>query len=251
MAKKKKTNLSPLLIKIFIIFILLVACLVGVFAGVKHTLLNSQYFQVKAIVIDPSLQFVDKKDLGYLKGMNVFKVDLKKVQKTLGFKYPEVSQLKVVRKFPNQIALVAKKRTPVVQGKIGSKFIVLDSFGVVLALSDKEDKDIIVVNGLDQNQKITRTGTVLKDERSRAALEIGQKYLAEQSLGAVKLLKIDVENLSKVYCQLSNGIDVILDKSQIETKIKVLAFLLTRTEIDLNSVKYIDLRYKDPILGKK
>ena len=65
------------------------------------------------------------------------------------------------------------------------------------------------------------------------------------------MINIHVDNLLKIYFHLSNGLQVIVDQERIDQKIKLLAFVLAQKKIDLEQTKYIDLRFKEPVLGKK
>ena len=60
--------------------------------------------------------------------------------------------------------------------------------------------------------------------------------------------KIDVDNLKEIDFHLSNGLKIIVDKTDIERKMNTLAMVLSRNRLDTEQVKYIDLRFKDPIL---
>ncbi|MCK5081648.1 MAG: cell division protein FtsQ, partial [Candidatus Omnitrophica bacterium] len=61
----------------------------------------------------------------------------------------------------------------------------------------------------------------------------------------------NVENLSKIQFTLSNGLVIILDRNNIDRRIKVLGVVLSQGKLDMKQVKYVDLRFKEPIIGKK
>ena len=43
----------------------------------------------------------------------------------------------------------------------------------------------------------------------------------------------------------------MIDSGNIDGKIKTLSMIIDRTGISLAEVKYIDLRFKEPLIGKK
>jgi hypothetical protein len=42
-----------------------------------------------------------------------------------------------------------------------------------------------------------------------------------------------------------------LDREKIAQRIKVLGVVLSQGNLDMDHVKYVDLRFKEPIIGKK
>jgi len=152
MPKRKKTKMFPLAVKISIIFISAVALTWFVSKKTVAVLESSDYFDVKIIVIDPSLQFINKRDLTKLKRKNIFKVDLKAVQRRLSSKYPQISDLKVIRRFPSQIYLTAKKRLPFAQMRVKEGTVILDDSGVVLSIKNKENSQLPLIQGFINGQ---------------------------------------------------------------------------------------------------
>src|SRR3989338_794735 len=63
----------------------------------KQFFLESGYFRIKEIVIEPSLQMEESYELRHLIGKNIFTVNLHTVHRNIQFKYPQMSQLKIVR----------------------------------------------------------------------------------------------------------------------------------------------------------
>ncbi len=73
-----------------------------------------------------------------------------------------------------------------------------------------------------------------------------------QNEESIMLIKdINIENLSKIQLTLSNQLDVIIDRDKVAQKIRVLGVILAQERLDLKEVKYVDLRFKEPIIGKK
>ena len=60
-----------------------------------------------------------------------------------------------------------------------------------------------------------------------------------------------MENLSKIHLVIGRNLDIIVDKDRIQDKLKNLELIFTQGKLDLSTVKYIDLRFNEPVLGKK
>lgn len=251
MARKKKFQIPHSFIKYTLLLVLLIGVCFGLYKGISILLTKTEYFKVKTIVIDPSLRFINKRDLVRMKGKNIFLIDLKAFEKKLNRKYPQVSHLKLVKRFPDQIIIAAKKRLPLAQVRIDDKFCVLDSNGVVLEVSKKKAKRTTLILGSQFNQISPVLGLTLNSKRVNIALNIINGFKAKKELLSYSIKNIDVADLSKITMLLSNGLEVIVDKDIVSKNIRILAVILSQRQIDFNEVKYLDLRFKEPIIGKK
>jgi len=219
-------------------------------AVIRH-FTTAERFKVKSVVIDPSLQFIHNRDLQSLIDKNIFKLDLSSIERQLGYKYPQASELKITRRFPNRIAIMAKKRSPFAQIGVNGKTVVLDDEGVVLTVADKSVEEIPAILGARSDRLRLVRGLPLKGDDVQFALKVIRLVGMNGSLSGYSIDEVNVENLSKVYCLLNNKVQVILDRSQLSHKIRVLGVVLSEGKLDLKEVRYIDLRFKEPIIGKK
>lgn len=254
MARKKKRSLSPLIIKAFLILIVIVAAFgIGLLCYVEggDMLLESRRFAVKTIVIDPSLKFIQHRDLNVMQGKSIFEVDLQDMEQKLMLKYPEISELRVERKFPDQIHLVAKKRVQLAQLPHESSFLVLDDEGVVMAKSERKNKELPSIEGFKIPRGPVQLGNRIRYNQVKTALDIVRSFNANTSLSSYRIDNLDVDQTSKILVYLDKDIKAILDDQRVDRKINVLGFVLTQGNLDLREVNYIDLRFKDPIIGKK
>jgi len=186
--------------------------------GAIHLLQKSDYFRIQSVVIDPSLQFINKRDLKSLMGKNIFEVDLKAAQRKLSYKYPQASQLKMMKRFPNRIGVVAKQRHPFAQVQIKDKTVTLDQEGVILSSEEKGDKDLPYIIGTKSgDQKLVR-GLPLRGSDIQMALKIAKLFEANDSLSSYAVSEINMENFSKIYFTLSNHLQVIVDRDKIAQK---------------------------------
>ena len=149
MAKRKNIKPSPTALKIILVLIVTPLLAYVMCREVLQRVMFSDYFKVKSILIDdPALQFIDKQDLSRLRGRNIFAVNLKDIQNKLNAKYPQVSGIKILRNFPDQIQVVAKKRLPFIQISFAGKVLTLDLKGVVLSTSSPDDLNLPMILGL-------------------------------------------------------------------------------------------------------
>jgi len=183
--------------------------------------------------------------------INVILKDLKAVQRKLNYKYPQAAKLKVIKRFPNQISVLAKQRVPFAQLEVKKKIVIVDKEGVVLSLEEKRDKKLPDITGIKFNNPELVLGMPLRGSDIWLTLKIIKLFKANRSLAAYSISGINIENLSKINFTLSNHLNVIIDRDKIAQKIRVLSIVLAQDRLNLKDVKYVDLRFKEPILGKK
>ncbi|MBF0384601.1 MAG: cell division protein FtsQ/DivIB [Candidatus Omnitrophica bacterium] len=252
MAKKRPTiKISPSVTKGIIILIVLAGLLYGSYRAANSWLVNSNYFKVKAVVIDPSLQFISLRDVDFLKGESIFEIDLKKVQRKISQKYPQVSDLKVFRRFPDEILLNAKKRYPFAQISFWGKLLTLDEDGVLLSAANKREASLSLISGLKNSDKNVRPGFPVGGRDLRVAFIILDEFNKARPNANFRVEEMDASNLSNIVLTLTNKLKVIAEEDDIKGKMRVLGFLLSQRELDFEKIKYIDLRFKEPIIGKK
>ncbi|MCK5178577.1 MAG: cell division protein FtsQ/DivIB [Candidatus Omnitrophica bacterium] len=251
MARKKKSTTQPFVIKFILITLLVAGIGFGITSGLIYLFRHTEYFRIRSVIIDPSLQFINKRDLRNIVGKNIFEIDIKAIQRRLSYKYPQASELKVMKRFPNRIDVLAKQRFPFAQIRVKAHVATLDDEGVVLSTEGEADKDLPLITGIKaDNRKLVR-GMPFRGTDIKIALKIANLFRAEKSLSSHSIDTINVENLSKIHFTLSNDLMIILDRNNIERRIKVLGVVLSHGKLDMKQVKYVDLRFKEPIIGKK
>ncbi len=250
----RKKNKKPLLsfrllrnltLSIFVIFLILV-----LYQSIMRELKASRHFKIREIVCDPTLQFLKSSRLASLKGKSIFEVNLSALQKQLQNQYPEISQLKLSRRFPAQIRVSAQKRIPFATIEINHKNYTVDPEGIILSQSWR---DLPVITGLKPRREIIFPGQILKGYDLQSALKVLKAFKTNKYLSATQILRIDVESLSQieVYIHIPGELKILVDQNNIAQKIQMLSLLLSQAKLKLEDVHYIDLRFREPIIGRK
>ena len=250
MAKKRQEKLQPLVKVIVIGLTFLFLGLIAWKKG-KDFLLASSYFQIRSIVVEPSNQFLDQNDLTKILGKNIFTIDLQDLERKLSLKYPQMYQVRILRRFPNQIAILTRKRNPLVQIGFRNKYFVVDDKGVVIAMSLSPHPSYPFLEGFKIGNKKLLVGTSIRNHHFDMATKIIKAYYKNSVLANYKVFKIDVVNLSQIDLYLSNTLRVILDGENLDRKMDMLALILSQRQLNLSRVKYIDLRFNEPAIGEK
>jgi hypothetical protein len=74
-------------------------------------------------------------------------------------------------------------------------------------------------------------------------------FKASPYLGRWRIHAVQAGNLSKIDMLVGENMHVILDQDDTQDKIELLQMLISANKINLNQVKYIDLRFKEPVIA--
>jgi len=248
--KKIKINFPPIVIRVSLIVFFASIMGFAAYKGVSNFLSKSPYFKIKAIQYDETLQFINKRELAKLKGKNIFSVDLNEIQKKLRRRYPQLERLRIMKRFPDQIIVLARERHPFAQIELNGKILTLDIGGVVLSSLGKRNKKLPFISGLQQEKGYFALGVPLKGRDILTALEIIEVFQEERLLSKYRIKLVNMENASKIQLTLSNKLDIIIDQDKMISKFRKLGVILIKSKINSKEVKYIDMRFKEPIVKK-
>jgi len=227
----------------FIGFVLFTA-----YVNAVEFLTSSPLFEVKDVMIDRSIQFIDLRALKDLKGTNIFKIDIQKVDRQIAEHYPYIAQLRVVRQLPDRILVLAKKREPLMQIFYKKKYLLLDSEGVPLYYT-LQPALLPQVYGIPLERDWLFLGRAIRGPEMSKVVDILNMFKQSAYLRRWRIHAVQAENLSKIDLLVGENMHVILDQDDTEDKIELLQMLASSNKIDLDKVKYIDLRFKEPVIA--
>jgi len=237
---------------IFLIFLVLFFYNSGL-----NYLRHSPLFEVREIVKSPALSFIHSRHLQRLIGRNLFAVDLRRVQQQLQLQYPHIDRLRIVREFPNRLCLRAETRDPLAWFQVAGKKVLLDK--TATALPDQgTTKDLPEIRGISEEPRLV-LGKPLNNERARIALDIIQEINQNKYLHPYPVQAVDMQHLSKIgvfltvssFPLVKDHLYVLMDRDRISKKVQTLGILLSQGNLKTTEIKYIDLRFKEPILAQR
>lgn len=249
--KVKKIKASPAIVRWAAFLTITMAVLWGFSKHIVNFVKTSDYFLVKEIWYESSLRFMESNEITGLKGKNIFDVDLSKVERQLQLRYPQFAQLRVLRRFPNQILVVARERMPFVQAELEGKIVTLDDKGVILAVNEPLESQLPYISGASALKKRITTGMLVEDLDIQLSLKIIKSCQMDRVLRMYHITKMDISNLSQISFYILDNLKIIMDQERFLYQLRMLNLVLSQAKIDSETVKYIDLRFKEPILGKK
>jgi len=248
MAKKSSVNISRIAVIRVIVFLFIGFVIFTGYVNAVEFLTSSPLFEIKEVMIDRSIQFIDQRVLKDLKGTNIFKVDIKKIDRQIAQRYPYIAQLRVVRQLPDRILVLAKKREPLMQVYFKKKYLLLDTEGVALYYI-LQAADLPQVSGIPLERNGLFLGGHIRSQELNKTVDILNMFKQSAYLRRWRIHAVQAGNLSKIDLLVGENMHVILDQEDTQDKIELLQMLISSNKIDLNKVKYIDLRFKEPVIA--
>lgn len=250
-----------ILMRLFILISLVV--IVGGIIRLQYFLINAPYFQVKGpiIILEDKGRIIAKGEIVNifkefcLKNYsslhpNIFKLNFTGLKNTL-LENPKIENVMVQRKFPHNILIKVKSRTPMANLVINSSVFGVDKN--LVAFKMKSRQDLPIISGLGS----LKTGEPLQNKRLKEALSI---------ISTLKEYKIELlHHISKI--DISNQYDIVIITKIGETKIHMgtqlepnklierlreLSTILKYFQQDNQKIpEYIDLRFDNIIVKER
>jgi cell division septal protein FtsQ len=253
--RKQSRSLNPDIIRtvgLVCIFVLGIALAVLALAAFLRGVFASPLFTVRSVMIAENIQPLELPELVKLKGQNLFAVDLSRLEEKVHAKYPQLADLRIMRQYPDQIRVTALKREPFAQVFLDGRVSVIDRQGYMIGAPGEGQGSLTLIKGL-KRQKVA-AGTLVQDERVKLGIMIVTLFHQDRRLSSVGFEGMNVDDVTRIVCDLKieeAEFQVFIDKDNAAARLKILADVLSRGGLDLQQIKYMDLRFGEPILGQK
>lgn len=260
MKKQKITRAVKIPVIVILVLVTAVVFIGYLWQGFKRL----EYFRIREVITSQPLTV----DLSYLKGKNIFALDLSAQARYLYDLYPEYRKIRLVRVLPNRLFVDFIKREPVAYIRLYKYFSVDEECVLFDAPVSSPMPQLPVIVGLETKILGPKTGKKFEVKGLMLALNIIKDVQAHRALRFWKLKKIDVTDaaaasffigtpLKKVSLLAGNSssdseqFEVKVGKDDTADKINILTDLLIQLKNDWINIKYIDLRFKEPVVKFK
>jgi cell division septal protein FtsQ len=230
----------------------------------KNILRNLDYFRVKDVLVDSE----GTGDFSYLKGRNIFDIDVTQEAEYISQAYPGYKRIKVIRVLPNRLFIDFVKRRPVAILKLYRFFSIDDELVLFETGNEPAMTELPLIIGLETKIFGPKAGTRYSIKELTQAVEIIKSIQNNRTLKDYKIKKIEVHNANYLTCFISVpwviygnaqkqpalGSDILqvrFNQEAIQDKLDLLTGLFSQIKNDLNKISYIDLRFKEPVIKFK
>lgn len=247
---------------------LILFCVVALFAVIFVTgyiwtiFRSSDYFKIKDVVCKEAVGA----DFSYIKGKNIFAINLEKESRYIQSFHPDYKRIKLVRVFPDRIFVYFVKRTPLALVKLHKDFI-MDREGVLCNLPvGPQRPELPLVTGLETKIFGPSAGKSYNIKETALVLKIIREFEKNRAFKNYRIKRIDVKNINNASIFLLfppeaadfsrgnnrglayDGLEVKLGEDNISRKMSILGAVITRGKLGLANIKYIDLRFVKPVI---
>lgn len=234
-----------------------VVFIVLVFILAKAFLYRSDYFRLRTIearVVAPESALVPsiKYDqlLSLYKGRNVFSLNLKSIENFFEEVYPDAKEITANIALPDKIVVRLKCRWPAAILR-GDRSYVIDNDGYLLSgVYSASSKSLIVIEGIGTGPS-ARAGRRFRSENLKPALELLKEIRRARFLARYGVSRINAADPANMAFYLASGVEVKIGSEDFRDRLKILEKTLRDPRLILEKIDYIDVRFKDAVIGPK
>lgn len=226
--------------RLLVIFILIL--------GIVLFFRNSRYFKLEDIeIVDASnaIELSAAELLKIYKGRNIFDVDINSLSSQIKEDFPVIETAVVKRTLPNKIEIDIVPRLAVAKVKT----FPIDRTGMILSPGVKSGK-LPTITGLSMWLR-PRVGGRFKGDRLEKAILLIDALKESSVLSEHGVKTIDVANQKNLSFYLENDIEVKIGGEDFPERLAILKTTLKSPGLDKENIKYIDLQFKDVVIGTK
>lgn len=246
--RRKKFKFPLRAIIIVTLILLSIASLLFLFI---RFLVALDYFKIKEVEYSGLFgERVQKEKSDYI-GESIFKIDLKKASRRLSVLFPEYKSIIVKRMLPDRVIINFVPRRAVAKIKL-SEFFYIDKEGVLfLPVEQKEDKSHLpLIVGLETKIVNPRSGVRCNNSVLLKTLEFIDNFNRDADLNTkLKIKNINLTNINDVFLFTTSDCRINLGRvDSLDKKLLILQKLLSKIDHEVDKTKYIDLRFREPVV---
>ena len=232
---------------------------------------TADYFRVREVIANQ----VSPIDLSYLKGKNIFGFSLAQESENIVRFCPDCSRVRLARIIPDRIFVEFVKRRPVAFIKF-YRYFAVDAEGVIFS-SSRQPQDsglpdgqagLPIILGLETKIFGPKSGMRYNNKELSLALLILKEAGKNRLFRDYRIQKINVTGEDNVTIQIpilrgqdtyanwkapgkNEFLEIKIGQGNIRDKVAIIAGLINQEKHHLESINYIDLRFKEPVIKFK
>lgn len=254
----KKNKSARLPVKLAATAAVTLFILAGITVYSLRRLYTCDYFKVKNVTARGG----SAREFSYLTGRNILAIDLEYEAARMLELCPGCAKITMVRLLPDRIFVDFIKRKAVALVRLYRQFASDEDGTLFYELSASGESAMPVIYGLERKIFGPKPGKRYNVRELSHALNIIKEANKNAALKNYKISKIDVTNISNTTVFIPfpanpktlaapESLEVRLGAENAKDKISILARLLIAGGDDIVNIKYIDLRFKEPVIKLK
>ena len=215
--------------------------------GVWRLVTVSDAFRVTRVELPAGVEDLTVPEL---RGVNIWSVNLPALAEALNDQRPEWKWVRVTRLLPTTIRIDVRQRAPVAQVQLGTWHAV-DAEGYVFATGAAERlPDLPSLQGAAEPKAPVKAGRVNASTKLGLGVKVVDALRRADALRAHRLTSVDVGDPRRLTFMLDDAVEVRCGSAdELDGQLARLGAVLQRLEQQAISVRYVDLRFPDPVIG--
>lgn len=242
--KKRKLKIP---VKSIIIILLSFAALYLSLRSLSGLLWSSEYFNIRVIRTNNK-----NIDLLFLLGKNIFSLNLNKEAQNILAMYPNYHKIRLIRRLPNALSVVVSERKALAYLRL-YRYFAVDGEGVLFNLDNNPlNPNLPIIMGLQAKILGAQAGRSYSHVKELLfCLDLIKEFTATRGLKRYTIKKIDAARPENLSFYMLENMEIKIGQADIERKIQLLNSILAHLGSEALKVKYIDLRFKEPVIKYK
>ncbi len=252
---KLDLNLSPRKLAALFLFIVSTCVFIGTYRFSRAPNFNVEFVEIRFKKLNNSAENLFYKFKGEV---NIFRKDLFSSLKSFAFTLSSDAKYIIIKRvFPCKILIYIVERTPYLRIKtkkgiftVDKDFVILDSVKKNVYLQGEISAHILpMVTGLEEGLAGAGRHCKISSSRLNIAGDLLKSYNSSALAKYFFISTIDVKQTDKLTAVLSNGTNLILDENALKDGFNNLPGIFSELRRNRINPKYIDLRFKEPVIG--
>ena len=187
-----------------------------------------------------------------VKGRNLWTVNLTALEADLKAQRPHLKRVRVIRLLPGTLQVEVVERVPVAQLFLGGWHPV-DAGGHILPQANSAPlEQLVLLKGIESPKQPLKVGQANANERLSRALQIVEQLHRSPLLAGHRLTTVDVANPAQLTFVIDEDVEIRCgDDTQLASHLRRLRAVLQQVAKHGLEVRYIDLRFPDPVIGPR
>jgi len=249
-AENKKSTLVKRIIFLLPFFLgLALICLV-IFAIVNN-LSELAVFKLQKVFIEgKTLSLEGEEAFDYCQASktdNLLDIDLEALRDRIMRLRPELKSIRIKKYYPDAIKVLVKEREPIAQIECREFFLTDEEAFILKMTLEEAQANLPIIIGVSSRH--IKEGYFSQSSELKKAIEIIRLLSSTGFSRKYAITKVDVNNLDNLSFYIKEDVEVKLGKDEFLEKIRKIEARLPN--LDLEQIRYIDLRFKDLIVGPK
>ena len=216
-----------------------------IYLGYRLTRLD--LFRIRQVVCKDKLPL----DFSYLEGSNIFGVDLRKESRRLELLYPGYSKIRLIKVFPDRIFVDFIERVPLAYVKLQRYFCIDEDQVLFDPPKQPLERELPLILGLERRVYNPSAGGRVNLREMGFAVSLIKTAARGSVLKSYPIKTINVPGLSNASFSIADGLEIRISQDRMDEKMDILNSLLAQEKDRLADIRYIDLRFKEPVIKLK